>query len=132
MAARIEDYAIIGDTKTVALVDSCGSIDWWCVPRVDSGVFRGAARRPRSTAGGCCGRRARSRGVRRYVPETLVLETEYETPTGTAVVTDFMSPGEERSTVFRIVEGRTGTVEMEMELIVRFDYGSVAVGAVDR
>jgi GH15 family glucan-1,4-alpha-glucosidase len=127
MAGRIEDYAIIGDTKTVALVDKTGSIDWWCVPRVDSGACFAALLggpehgrwllRPKGEVTAC---------RRRYIPETLVLETEYETPTGTAFVTDFMSPGEDQSTVFRLVEGRSGTVEMEMELIVRFDYGSVA------
>ena len=127
MAARIEDYAIIGDTKTVALVDSAGSIDWWCVPRVDSGAcFAALLGEPQHGRWLLRPKGEVTRSTRRYVPETLVLETEYETPTGTVVVSDFMSPEEDHSTVFRIVEGRAGSVEMEMELIVRFDYGSVA------
>ena len=86
LAARIEDYAIIGDTKTVALVDCDGSIDWWCVPRVDSGACFAALLgkpehgrwllRPK-------GEVTRARGA--TSPRSLVLETEYETPTGTAV-----------------------------------------------
>jgi GH15 family glucan-1,4-alpha-glucosidase len=126
VAARIEDYAIIGDTRTVALVDTHGSIDWWCVPRVDSGACFAALLGGPEHGRWLLRPKDVTRCSRRYIPETLVLETEYETPTGTAVVTDFMAPNEDSSTVFRIVEGRTGTVEMEMELIVRFDYGSVA------
>ncbi len=126
MAARIEDYAIIGDTKTVALVDSAGSIDWWCVPRVDSGAcFAALLGDPQHGRWLLRPKGEVTRTTRRYVPETLVLETEYETPGGTVVVSDFMSPEEEHSTVFRIVEGRAGSVEMELELVVRFDYGSV-------
>jgi GH15 family glucan-1,4-alpha-glucosidase len=126
MAARIEDYAIIGDTKTVALVDNAGSIDWWCVPRMDSGAcFAALLGKPEHGRWLLRPRGEITSTRRRYFPETLVLETEYETPSGTAVVCDFMSPGEEHSTIFRIVECRTGTVDMEMELIVRFDYGSV-------
>ena len=87
-----------------------------------------------STAAGCCAPRARSlRPAAATCPTRSCSRPTYETPTGTAVVIDFMSPGEDHSTIFRIVEGRAGTVEMEMELIVRFDYGSVpAVGAGDR
>ena len=126
MAARIEDYAIVGDTKTVALVDAAGSIDWWCVPRVDSGAcFAALLGEPEHGRWLLRPKGEVTRCTRRYVAETLVLETEYETPTGTVLVSDFMSPEEDHSTVFRIVEGRAGSVEMEMELIVRFDYGSV-------
>ena len=126
MPARIEDYAIIGDTTTVALVDAGGSVDWWCVPRVDSGAcFAALLGDPSHGRWLLAPKGEVTRRTRRYIPETLVLETTWETPTGTAVVSDFMSPGEEHSTVFRIVEGRTGTVDMELELIVRFDYGSV-------
>ena len=125
MSGLIEDYAIIGDTITVALVDMGGSIDWWCVPRVDSGACFSALLGDPEHGRWLLRPKGEFTSVRRYVPETLILETEYTTPTGRAVVTDFMSPGEEHTTIFRMVEARSGSVEMEMELIVRFDYGSI-------
>jgi GH15 family glucan-1,4-alpha-glucosidase len=125
MAARIEDYAIIGDNKTVALVELGGSIDWWCVPRVDSGACFAALLGDPEHGRWLLRPKGECTVVRRYMHESLVLETEYTTPTGVVTVNDFMSPGEAHTTIFRIVECRTGTVEMELELIVRFDYGSV-------
>jgi GH15 family glucan-1,4-alpha-glucosidase len=126
MSALIEDYAIVGDTQTVALIDKRGSVDWWCVPRIDSGACfasllgdDGNGRwliRPKGEI---------TRSTRRYLPDTLILETVYETPTGTVAVHDFMLPDHAHPTLFRMVEGRSGTVEMELELVVRFDYGSV-------
>ena len=126
MSTPIEDYAIIGDTRTVAAVARDGSIDWWCVPRIDSGaVFAallGEAEHGRwsiAPAGPVTGTH------RRYTGDSLVLETEFETGDGSVKVTDFMSPGVEHPTIFRLVTGLSGTVSMHLELIVRFDYGSV-------
>ena len=124
MALPLEDYALIGDTQTAALVGADGSIDWLCAPRFDSAAFFAALLgsddngRWRLAAKGC----ARS-ASRRYVDGALVLETEWQTETGRARVTDFMPPRTERPELIRIVEGLSGQVEMEMDLTVRFDYG---------
>jgi GH15 family glucan-1,4-alpha-glucosidase len=126
MSPRIEDYAIIGDTRTVALVERSGSIDWWCAPRIDSGAAFAALLgtkdngrwliRPKDPI---------TRVSRHYEPETLVLETVFETATGRVSVTDFMPPYHTETTIHRIVDGQAGSVEMELELIVRFEYGSI-------
>src|SRR4051794_29382487 len=127
MSTPIEDYAIIGDTKTVAAVARNGSIDWWCVPRIDSGaVF--AALVGDTTHGrwllAPAGADVTTR--RRYAGDSLVMETEHETADGTVKVTDFMSPGLDNPTIFRIVDGLAGSVTMQLDLVARFDYGSVA------
>lgn len=126
MPARIEDYAIIGDTRTVGLVDGSGSIDWWCAPRIDSGAafaaLLGTEHNGRWLIAPKSGITAMSR---RYEPETLVLETVFETSTGRVTVTDFMPPQSSNPTIHRIVQGQEGTVDMEMELIVRFEYGAI-------
>jgi GH15 family glucan-1,4-alpha-glucosidase len=124
--SKIEDYAIIGDTKTVALVDLGGSIDWWCVPRIDSpavfaALLGGAGNgrwliAPKSEV---------TKFTRHYEPETLILETIFETATGAVSVSDFMPPYDGHSMIHRIVEARAGTVEMQMELIVRYEYGAI-------
>ena len=126
MPARIEDYAIIGDTRTVGLVDRAGSIDWWCVPRIDSGAAFAALLGTKDNGRWLMAPKGEVTAVsRRYEPETLVLETVFETSTGRVAVMDFMPPQHSDPTIHRIVEGREGTVEMAMELIVRFEYGSV-------
>jgi GH15 family glucan-1,4-alpha-glucosidase len=126
MPARIEDYAIIGDTKTVALVDRRGSIDWWCAPRIDSGAVFAALLGGRENGRWSIAPKDPVTSVsRRYEPDTLVLETVYETSTGRVTVSDFMPPYHADATIHRIVEGNAGTVDMEMELIVRFEYGSI-------
>ncbi|WP_432873307.1 glycoside hydrolase family 15 protein [Microbispora rosea] len=123
---RIEDYAMIGDTQSAALVGVDGSIDWLCLPRFDSpscfarllgdehnGFWRLAA------AG-------HDRAARRaYVEDTLVLATDWETSTGTARVVDFMPPRSGNPDLVRIVEGLSGTVEMTTEIRIRFDYGRI-------
>ncbi|MCP4434780.1 MAG: glycoside hydrolase family 15 protein [Actinomycetia bacterium] len=125
MAARIEDYALIGDTRTVALVCKEGSIDWFCAPRIDSpaafAALLGEARHGRWYIA------AADDAVvtRRYLGDSLVLETLHETPTGRFSVIDFMPPEHERPSIHRIVECLEGTVKVQMELIVRFDYGSI-------
>jgi GH15 family glucan-1,4-alpha-glucosidase len=126
VSARLEDYALIGDLQTAALVGRDGSVDWLCVPRFDSGaVFAsllGDADNGHWTiqpAG-----EFRSPG-RRYTDDSLVLETELETSSGAVRLIDFMPPRGEAPDVVRIVEGTRGRVEMRMELAIRFDYGSI-------
>jgi GH15 family glucan-1,4-alpha-glucosidase len=125
MSGRIEDYAIIGDTETIALIDRTGSIDWWCAPRVDSGAIFAALLGDADHGRWLIAPRDDYTTTRSYRDETLVLETEHRTSTGTIAVVDFMSPRSGNPTIFRVVEGRRGTVDVQMELIVRFDYGSI-------
>ncbi len=126
MPARIEDYAIIGDTRTVALVDRQGSIDWWCTPRIDSGAAFAALLGTKDNGRWLIAPKERVLSVSRsYDEETLVLETVFETASGRVAVIDFMPPYYTDTTIHRILEGRDGTVEMEMELIVRFEYGAI-------
>ncbi len=124
MPSRIEDYALIGDTQTAALVARDGSIDWLCLPRFDSGAcFAALLGTPQhgrwllAPAGGI------RRITRRYRDRTLVLETEYETAEGSVVVLDFMPLRDQAADVVRIVQGRRGHVPIRMELTLRFDYG---------
>src|SRR5438477_1807382 len=125
-SARIEDYALIGDTHSAALVGRNGSIDWLCLPRFDSGAcfaaLLGSESHGRWLIAPAGGARA---STRRYRPDTLVLETEFETDAGMVRVIDFMPPRQGEPDVIRVVEGVRGDVPMEMELIVRFDYGSI-------
>jgi GH15 family glucan-1,4-alpha-glucosidase len=126
MPLRLEDYALIGDTETAALVGNNGSIDWLCLPRFDSGAcfaaLLGDARHGRwllSPTSPILSTR------RRYRPETLVLETEFRTDSGVVRLIDFMPLHQSQPTVLRIIEGVEGRVPMRMELIIRFDYGSI-------
>ena len=126
MSARIEDYAVIGDTRTVALVDRHGSIDWWCAPRLDSGAAFAALLGTNDNGRWLISPKEDVLSVSRsYEKETLILETVFETASGRVAITDFMPPYYTDTTIHRIVEGREGTVEMEMELIVRFEYGAI-------
>jgi GH15 family glucan-1,4-alpha-glucosidase len=120
----IEDYGLIGDLQTAALVSRYGSMDWLCLPRFDSGACFAALLG--TSENGCWTLRPAGdfrASARRYTPDTLVLETELETEAGTVRLIDFMPPRETRLDVVRIVEGVRGRVEMEMELVIRFDYG---------
>jgi GH15 family glucan-1,4-alpha-glucosidase len=134
MPSRIEDYALVGDCQTVGLIARDGSLDWLCLPRFDSAAcFAALLGEPRH------GRwllapQAEVRAVRRrYVDGTLILETEFETAEGVAALIDFMpirnvSVGETaygRPHFVRLVEGRRGHVPFRMELILRFEYGSL-------
>jgi GH15 family glucan-1,4-alpha-glucosidase len=126
VSARIEDYAIIGDTRTVALVDRHGSIDWWCAPRIDSGAAFAALLGTKDQGRWSITPQEQILSVSRsYEEDTLVLETVFETASGRVSVTDFMPPSYADTTIHRIVEGRGGAVEMNMELIVRFEYGAI-------
>ncbi|MGH9107839.1 MAG: glycoside hydrolase family 15 protein [Acidimicrobiales bacterium] len=125
MSQRIEDYALIGDTHTAALVGRDGSLDWLCVPRFDSAAcFAAILGTPEhgrwllAPAGG--GPAAR----RSYTEGTIVLVQEWDTPGGSVRVTDFMPPRHHRPRVFRRVEGLAGEVEMATEVLIRFEYGS--------
>jgi GH15 family glucan-1,4-alpha-glucosidase len=126
MTSRIEQYALIGDTQTAALVADDGSIDWLCVPRFDSdacfAALLGNERHGRWLIGPAAGGRA---ARRRYRDGTLVLETEFDTPEGTVRVTDCMPIRDRSIDVVRVVEGVSGAVPMKLELWVRFDYGAV-------
>jgi len=123
----IEDYGLIGDLESAALVSRAGTIDWLCLPRFDSAscfaALLGDDRHGRwllapSGADGATSRR--------YRPGTLVLETDFETPDGAVRVIDFMPRrGRGAPRVMRIVEGLRGRVPMRMELAVRPDYGSI-------
>ena len=127
MPSRIEDYAIIGDARTVALVGRDGSIDWWCAPRVDSGAsfaaLLGTTRNGRWIV-------TPSESVvsveRSYRPDTMILETTFTTAEGRAVVIDFMPRHDlTHPAVVRIVRGIEGTVRFGSEVVVRFDYGAL-------
>jgi GH15 family glucan-1,4-alpha-glucosidase len=124
MALPIEDYALIGDTHTAALVGRDGSIDWLCLPRFDSSAcfaaLLGDAANGRWQIAPASPVRASSR---RYRPDTLILETDFETSDGAVRIVDFMTPREDEPDLVRIVQGLHGSVAMQMELIIRFDYG---------
>jgi GH15 family glucan-1,4-alpha-glucosidase len=126
MPSRIEQYALIGDTQTAALVGDDGSIDWMCVPRFDSPAcfagLLGTTEHGRWLIAPVQGGRATRR---QYRDGTLVLETVFETPEGAVRVIDFMPIRDRSIDVIRIVEGIRGAVPMRMELVIRFDYGSI-------
>jgi GH15 family glucan-1,4-alpha-glucosidase len=124
VSARIEDYALIGDTHTAALVSREGSIDWLCVPRFDSAACFAALLGDRDHGRWQIAPAEPVRRVRRsYRPGTLVLETEMETASGTVRIIDCMPPRERYPEVVRMVQGVSGRVAMKMDLVIRFDYG---------
>jgi GH15 family glucan-1,4-alpha-glucosidase len=126
MALRIEDYGLIGDLETAALVGLDGSIDWLCWPRFDSGAcFAALLGEPGHGRWRLAPAEGPVRASRRYLPDTLVLETTFETPTGAVTVTDFMPKRDGASHLIRLVRGVRGEVAMRMELVVRFDYGAI-------
>src|SRR3954469_8938466 len=122
MPSRIEDYALIGDCETAALVGRDGSVDWLCLPRFDSGAcFAALLGGPEHG----CWKIAPVGPVRsvsrRYRPGTLALEPVFETAEGEVAVVDFMPPRSEAPELVRIVEGRRGRVPMHLDLAIRFD-----------
>jgi GH15 family glucan-1,4-alpha-glucosidase len=133
MAGLIEDYALIGDMQTAALVGRDGSIDWLCLPRFDSDACfaallgderNGGWRICPSTVEGTVTRQGDV--SRRYLEDSLILETRWHTTSGTVRVLDFMPPRDDAAPVLiRIVEGVEGTVEMESVLRFRFGYGKI-------
>ena len=125
MAPRIEDYALIGDLQAAALVERGGSIDWLCFPRFDSGACFAALLGDAGNGRWLLAPARRGRATRRYLHDTLVLETTWKTDDGSVRVLDFMPPRGKAPDVVRIVEGLSGRVELRSELVVRFDYGHV-------
>jgi GH15 family glucan-1,4-alpha-glucosidase len=124
--ARIEDYALIGDLQTAALLCRDGSIDWCCFPRFDSGAcFASLLGTPEHGRWLVAPAVPVTSCTRRYRPDTLILETLHETDDGTVRVIDFMPPRGEAPDIVRIVEGVEGTVAMRSELVIRFDYGQI-------
>jgi GH15 family glucan-1,4-alpha-glucosidase len=124
MALRIEDYALIGDCKTAGLVGRDGSVDWLCWPRFDSSAcFAALLGTPENGRWLIAPVGTPHKVTRRYRPGTLVLETEFETPTGRAALIDFMPPTD-GATLVRIVVGRSGRVAFRTEFVVRFNYGA--------
>lgn len=127
MHPRIENYALIGDEQTAALIGTDGSVDWLCLPRFDSAACfarllgdkeNGYWRIAPKDAQGACTRRA-------YRPDTLVLDTEWETDEGAIRVTDLMPQRDRAPDLVRIVEGVRGRVTVHSDLRLRFDYGSI-------
>lgn len=124
--AHIEDYAVVGDLHTAALISTEGSIDWLCLPRFDSpACFNALLDTPKAgrwllapAGAGDCTRRHYRKG-------TLILETEWETPSGKVKVIDFMPPRDSVADIVRIVVGVHGSVRMRGELALRFDYGHI-------
>jgi GH15 family glucan-1,4-alpha-glucosidase len=124
MALPIEDYALIGDCKTAALVGRDGSIDWLCWPRFDSSACFAALLGSAENGRWLIAPKQSPVAVsRRYRPGTLVLETEFQTETGNAAIIDFMPPAD-GAHLLRIVMGRFGRVDFRCEFVVRFNYGS--------
>jgi GH15 family glucan-1,4-alpha-glucosidase len=125
MSTRIEDYALIGDCMSAALVARDGSIDWLCWPRFDSEACFAALLGTPEHGRWLIAPRAEARTTRRYRPDTLILETCFETADGAAMLIDFMPRHSANSTIVRLVVGTRGQVKMHSELILRFGYGAV-------
>ncbi|HEY7949123.1 MAG TPA: glycoside hydrolase family 15 protein [Acidimicrobiales bacterium] len=126
MSLPIEDYGLIGDTHTSALVGRNGSIDWLCLPRFDSGAcFSRLLGDERHGYWRIAPINEGHRTTRRYRGDTLVLETEFDTPGGVVRLVDCMPIREDHPQVVRLVEGVSGRVDMRMDLCIRFGYGSV-------
>jgi GH15 family glucan-1,4-alpha-glucosidase len=126
MPSRIEDYALIGDLGTAALVGRDGSIDWLCWPHFDSeACFAALLGEPKNGRARIAPKDKTARVTRRYRSDTLILETRFETADGVATLIDFMPPRSgEDSHLVRIVMGERGRVEFESELVLRFGYGA--------
>jgi len=126
MPLPIEDYAMIGDCHTAALVGKDGSIDWLCFPRFDSGAcFAALLGGPEHGRWLVAPSAPVRRVTRRYRDASMILETDFETDEGSVRVIDFMPLSDDRWDLVRIVEGLSGNVALRLELIVRFDYGSI-------
>jgi GH15 family glucan-1,4-alpha-glucosidase len=126
VALRIEDYALIGDTQTAALVGRDGSLDWLCMPRFDShACFAALLGGPEHGRWRIAPAGPVTSTARRYRERTLILETDFRTDGGAVRLIDAMPPRDHSPDLVRIVEGLEGEVAMDLELIVRFDYGSI-------
>ena len=125
MAARIEDYALIGDCHSAALVGRDGAIDWLCWPRFDSpACFAALLGTPENGFWKIAPLDPEARSTRRYRPDTLILETDFETAEGAVTLVDFMPVRDGHADLVRIVIGKRGRVAMHSEGALRFDYGA--------
>src|SRR5437899_1412431 len=123
---KIEDYAFLSDTQTGALVSRDGCVDWLCFPRFDSGACFASLLGDKENGHWRFFPSEKVKATRRqYRGDTLVLETEIQTNGGAIRLIDFMPPRGENPDIIRIIEGVRGQVRMQMELIVRFDYGHI-------
>ena len=121
---KIEDYALIGDCETAALVGRNGSLDWLCWPEFSSpACFAALLGTPENGRWQIAPKSSRMKVTRRYRPHTLILETQFETSSGVVELIDLMPLLGKNSDVIRIVRGREGKVQMRMELLLRFEYG---------
>jgi GH15 family glucan-1,4-alpha-glucosidase len=123
MLVPIEDYALIGDCESAALVSRLGSIDWLCWPNFGSPACFAALLGSEDNGRWLITAAGEARCSRRYLNHTLVLETTFETEEGCATVIDFMPPRGQHPDVVRLVRGIRGKLDMRMELVLRFDYG---------
>ncbi len=123
MAGRIEDYALLGDMRTAALVGRDGSIDWFCVPRFDSPACFAALLGSSKHGRWLLAPKGKCEARRRYRDDTLILETTFRTAKGVASLVEFMPVYTDHSCIVRIVTGCRGTVSFFTELVMRFDYG---------
>jgi GH15 family glucan-1,4-alpha-glucosidase len=125
LSQRIEDYALIGDCETAALVGRNGSIDWLCWPAFDSDACFAAILGTHKNGRWLIAPGEDVTGIsRRYLGNTLILETRFETESGTVALIDFMPPRGKASDIVRLVRGISGTVKMRMELVIRFGFGA--------
>ena len=126
MALPLEQYGLIGDCQTAALVGSDGSIDWLCLPYFDSAAcFAALVGEAKNGRWLLTPEDPDAKSTRRYRDDTLILETDFETSQGKVTIVDCMPPRGEEPDLVRMVVGREGEVRMRMELVMRFDYGSV-------
>ncbi|MDE2472673.1 MAG: glycoside hydrolase family 15 protein, partial [Bradyrhizobium sp.] len=124
MACRIEDYGLIGDCETAALVGRDGSIDWLCWPSFDSDAcFAGLLGTSRQGRWLIAPAEEVTKTSRHYWDDTLILETRFETAGGTVAVIDFMPPRGTASDIVRLVRGINGRVKLRMEMVIRFGFG---------
>src|SRR5262249_32500183 len=123
---KIEDYGFIGDNQTGALISRDGCVDWLCLPRFDSGAcFASLLGQSENGHWRFFPKENTKKLTRRYRGQTLILETDIETESGSVRLVDFMPPRGQNPDIIRIIEGLSGTVRMQMELIIRFDYGHI-------
>ena len=122
MPAPIEDYALIGDTHTAALVSSGGSIDWLCLPRFDSGSTFGALLGDENSGRWLLAPVSPVSSTRQYIGDSFTLRTRWVTEDGEIEITELMPHGDRRADVIRRVRGIRGSVAMQQDLRIRFDY----------
>ncbi|HEY5047783.1 MAG TPA: glycoside hydrolase family 15 protein [Rhizomicrobium sp.] len=123
MASRIEDYALIGDMRTAALVGRDGSIDWLCVPRFDSAACFAALLGTPEHGRWLLAPTQKAKTRRKYRDDTLILETTFKTAKGEATLIEFMPVAVVHSSIVRVVMGRKGIVSFLTDLVIRFDFG---------